>query len=199
MKAGARHGRRPVGVLSVAAVLTAMLAIVGVAAQEPGTENGEWRYQSGDARGTRYSPLDQIDASNFEDLEVAWVFRGDNFSPHANYTFKSTPSYIDGTLYTVAGYRRTIIAMDPATGETLWTYREPNTVRWEQSMRASYGKGVGHGYVDGRLMIYVITPGFFLHALDGKTGEHIEGFGTRVPLTGFPSTGVVDLLADLRS
>ena len=130
-----------------------MLAVAGVTAQEPGTEDGEWRYQSGDAGGTRFSPLDQIDGSNFADLEVAWVFRGDNFSPHANYTFKSTPSYIDGVLYTVAGYRRTVVAIDPMSGETLWTYREPNTTRWEQSMRATYGKGVGHSYVDGRLVI----------------------------------------------
>ena len=99
--------------------------------------------------------------------------------------------------YTVAGYRRTVAAIDPATGETLWTYREPSTKRWEESMRASYGKGVGYGEVDGRGIIYVITPAFFLHALDAKTGEHLEGFGSRVPIEGFPRTGVVDLLADL--
>ena len=197
MKADAQRRWRPVRRGWLPLTLALVLAATEPAAQEPGTEDGEWRYQSGDAGGTRFSPLDQIDASNFGDLEVAWVFRGDNFSPHANYTFKSTPSYIDGVLYTVAGYRRTVVAMDPATGETLWVYREPNTTRWEQSMRASYGKGVGHGYVDGRLVIYVITPGFFLHAIDGKTGEHLEGFGTPVPLPGFPDTGVVDLLADL--
>ena len=197
MKANAQHRWRPVRVLGVSLVLAGLVAVVGLTAQQPGTEDGEWRYQSGDAGGTRFSPLDQIDPSNFNDLEVAWVFRGDNFSPHPNYTFKSTPSYIDGTLYTVAGYRRTVVAIDPSSGETLWTYREPNTVRWEQSMRSSYGKGVGHGYVDGRLVIYVITPAFFLHAIDGKTGEHLEGFGTPVPLPGFPKTGVVDLLADL--
>ncbi|MCY3846652.1 MAG: PQQ-binding-like beta-propeller repeat protein [Acidobacteria bacterium] len=164
---------------------------------ERGNPYGEWRYQSGDAWGTRYSPLDQIDAENFEDLEVAWVWRGDNYGPHPLYLSRSTPSYIDGILYTVAGYRRTIAAIDPATGETLWTYREPNTRRWEESMRASYGKGVGYAEIDGRGVIYIITPAFFLHALDAKTGEHLEGFGRPVPIEGFPETGVVDLLADL--
>ena len=166
-------------------------------AQERGNPAGEWRYQSGDAWGTRYSSLDQIDASNFGDLEVQWIWRGDNFSPHPLYLSRSTPSYIDGVLYTVAGYRRTVAAIDPATGETLWTYREPNTKRWEESMRASYGKGVAYAEVEGRGVIYVITPAFFLHALDAKTGEHLEGFGTRVPIPGFPRTGVIDLLADL--
>ena len=197
MRTDAQRRRRFTPRLWVTLAAVVVLAATGAAAQQPGTEDGEWRYQSADAGGTRFSPLDQIDASNFEDLELAWVFRGDNFNRHANYTSKSTPSYIDGTLYTAAGYRRTVVAMDPETGETLWTYREPNTFRWEQSMRASYGKGVGHSYVDGRLVIYVITPAFFLHAIDGETGEHLEGFGTPVPLPGFPDTGVVDLLADL--
>ena len=166
-------------------------------AQDRGSPEGEWRYQSGDAWGTRYSPLDQVDASNFEDLEIQWVWRGDNFSPHPLYLSRSTPSFIDGVLYTVAGYRRTVAAIDAKTGETLWMYREPNTKRWEESMRASYGKGVGYAEIDGRGVIYTITPGFFLHALDAKTGEHLEGFGKAVPIPGFPRTGVVDLLADL--
>ena len=196
MKADLKRLRRRTRALCF--TLGILLAVPALAfAQERGNPEGEWRYQSGDAWGTRYSPLDQIDASNFEDLDVAWIWRGDNFSPHPLYLSRSTPSYIDGILYTVAGYRRTVAAIDPATGETLWTYREPSTKRWEESMRASYGKGVGYGEVDGRGIIYVITPAFFLHALDAKTGEHLEGFGSRVPIEGFPRTGVVDLLADL--
>ena len=184
--------------LGMAFALTVGLGLAATAtAQDRGSPEGEWRYQSGDAWGTRYSPLTDIDASNFEDLEVAWVWRGDNFSPHPAYVSRSTPSYINGVLYTVAGYRRTVAAIDPATGETIWTYREPHTKRWEESMRASYGKGVGYAEIDGRDVIYVISPAFFLHAFDAKTGEHLEGFGKPVPIEGFPRTGVVDLLADL--
>ena len=110
---------------------------------------------------------------------------------------KSTPTYIDGILYTVAGERRTVVALDPETGETLWTYREPNTTRWERSMRKNYGKGVAYGEIDGRGVIYYVSPGFFLHALDAKTGLPLENFGSPVPLDGFPQTGVVDLIPDL--
>ena len=180
--------------------LAAVALTVPVTAQdqvERGTQYGERRYQSADAWGTRYSPLDQIDENNFGDLEVAWVWRGDNYSPHPYYLSRSTPSYIDGIVYTVAGYRRTVAAIDPTTGETLWMYREPTTRRWAESMRASYGKGVGYAEIDGRGVIYIITPAFFLHALDAKTGEQLEGFGKPVPIEGFPSSGVVDLLADL--
>ena len=167
--------------------------------QEPGgaTQNGEWHYIGGDAWHQRYSPLDQIDADNFEDLRVAWVWRGDNFGPSVDYTMRSNPLYVDGILYTVVGMRRVVVAIDPGTGETLWTYREPHTTRWERSPRRNYGKGVAYAEVDGRGVIYVSTPGFFLHALDAKTGLPLENWGRPVPLDGFSQTGVVDLVQDL--
>ncbi|MFW6206361.1 MAG: PQQ-binding-like beta-propeller repeat protein [Gemmatimonadota bacterium] len=182
----------------------ANLAPVGTAAlhaqqqaDDRGTPHGEWRYWGGDAWSTRYSPLDQIDAENFEDLEVAWVWRGDNFGPRPDFIMRSTPIYADGILYTVAGRRRTVAAVDPATGETLWTFREPHTERWERSPRQNYGKGVAYHEIDGRGVIYVVTPGFFLHALDAKTGVPLEGFGGQIPIDGFPETGTVDMLSTL--
>ena len=181
--------------LALSVLLAAPASLVGQGG--PGTENGEWHYLGGDAAHTRYSPLDQIDASNFEDLEVAWIWRAENFGPTVDYAFKSTPSFIDGILYTVASERRQVVAIDPATGEILWTFREPNTLRFERSMRQNYGKGVTYAEVDGRGVIYITTPGFFLHALDAKTGLPLEGFGRPVPIEGFPETGVVDALEDL--
>jgi glucose dehydrogenase len=166
-------------------------------AQERNTPRGEWRYQSGDAWGTRYSPLDQVDASNFEKLRVAWTFRGDNFGPAPYPNSRSTPVYANGMLYTVAGQRRTVVAMEPKTGEVVWTYREPNTTRWVRSMRAGYGKGVAYTELDGRGVIFITTPGFFLHAIDAATGQPLPNWGRRVPLRGFPQTGVVDLVEDL--
>ena len=80
---------------------------------------------------------------------MAWTWRGDNFGPTADPIFRSTPLYVDGLLYTVAGERRTVAAIDPGTGETLWTYREPHTTRWERGMRNNYGKGVAYAEVDG--------------------------------------------------
>ena len=154
----------------------------------------EWFTLGNDFAHTRYSPAGQITAENFEDLEVAWTWDGASFGAVSG---RSTPSYIDGMLYTVAGNLRHVIAIDPKTGETVWSYREPRTPRGNYSMRADYGKGVGFGYVDGRGVVYIISPGFFLTALDAKTGTPLEGFGRPVPIDGFPETGVVDLLADL--
>ena len=118
-------------------------------AQRQGTENGEWRYIGGDVWHTRYSPLEQVTADNFEDLEIAWVWRGDNYGSTTLGVSRSTPIYVDGLLYTVAGERRTVIAIDPATGETVWTYREPHTTRVNRGMRNGSGKGVASAAVGG--------------------------------------------------
>lgn len=174
------------------AVVAGLFASSALLAQ--GTENGEWHYLGGDSHHTRYSPANQINADNFEDLEEAWVWDGASFGAASG---RSTPSYVDGILYTVAGPRRHVVAIDPSTGETIWSYREPNTARYEYSMRKDYGKGVAYAEVDGRGVIYIISPAFFLTALDAKTGEPLEGFGQKVPVDGFPDTGVVDLLGDL--
>ena len=155
------------------------------AQQLPGTENGEWRYLGGDAGNTRYSPLDQINASNFSQLEQAWRWRSDNFGPNLDYFSRSTPVYVDGMLYTVATPRRQVIAMDPGTGENLWTFREPDTIRHQRSPRQAYGKGVAYAEIDGRGVIYITTPGFFLWALDAKTGSPLENWGKPIPLNGF--------------
>ncbi|MCZ6619624.1 MAG: PQQ-binding-like beta-propeller repeat protein [Gammaproteobacteria bacterium] len=169
-------------------------AVNGLAAEHPGTKNGQWHYLGGDSEHTRYSPADQINASTFNDLEETWVWDGASFNAQSG---RSTPSYINGVLYTVAGPRRHVVAIDPESGETLWSYREPNTARWEYSMRKDYGKGIAYAEIDGRGVVYIVSPAFFLTALDADTGVPLEGFGKKVLVEGFPDTGVVDLLADL--
>lgn len=157
-------------------------------------ETIEWTTLGNDYAHTRSTSATQITAENFADLEVAWLWDGASFESQSG---RSTPSYINGKLYTVAGARRHVVAIDPDNGATIWSYREPDTGRWEYSMRADYGKGVGHANIDGRDIIYVISPGFFLTALDAATGQPLEGFGEAIPIEGFPQTGVVDLLKDL--
>ena len=77
-------------------------AMNGLAAEHPGTKDGQWHYLGGDSEHTRYSPADQINASNFNDLEETWVWDGASFNAQSG---RSTPSYINGVLYTVAGPR----------------------------------------------------------------------------------------------
>lgn len=169
--------------LGVAALLVSLTALPA-----QGGEFTDWRYWGGDIHGTRSSPHGQITGDNFGDLEVAWLWRADNFSPGGEGLLRATPIYAEGKLFTVAGSRRTVVAIDPATGETLWMFREPETKRWRDSMRKDYGKGVAYDVVDGRGRILVVTPAFFLHAVDAETGLPVPGFG---------ENGTIDLLDHL--
>ena len=136
------------------AFILASISSVALAAPQ-GTEDGEWRYWGGDERSTRYSPLSDINADNFTDLEIAWRWKSDNYGPSPDYIYRATPLYIKGRLYTVAGQRRTVVAIDPATGETLWMWRMPENPRWQASTRKNYGKGVAYASVDGRDVLYL--------------------------------------------
>jgi glucose dehydrogenase len=180
--------------------LTALAAAAcgeGTAGNAPvgrGGTSEEWPYIGGDAYHTRSSPLDQINATNFPTLQVAWKYENSDVGPT---TARSTPVYVNGMLFSVAGERRHVVRIDPVTGETIWRFVEPETPRSQYSMRAGYGKGVAYGKVDGRGVVYISTPGFFLFALDAETGQPLENWGRPIPVAGFPQTGGVDLLEDL--
>ncbi|MDH3207362.1 MAG: PQQ-binding-like beta-propeller repeat protein [Gemmatimonadota bacterium] len=181
-------------------LLTIMLGVLisapmMLSAQGPGTENGQWAYLGGDAWHTRYTTADEITADNFEEMTLLWRFNAASFGPS---TPRATPSYVDGKMITVTGDRRHVIALNPDNGEVIWTFTEPTTHRHDYSMRKAYGKGVGFAEVPGRGgVVFISTPGFFLHALDADTGKPLENWGEAIPLPGFPESGSVDLVADL--
>ena len=119
-------------------------------------QNGEWRYLGGDVGHTRYSPLDQVTPANFETLKEAWRFSPlDVVGPM---TARATPSYVGGKLLSVAGPRRHVVSIDPATGKLLWNFVEPETYRSKYSMRTAYGKGVAYHEINGQ------RRGLHLHA-----------------------------------
>ncbi len=142
------------------------------------TRNGDWPSYTGDTRGTRYSPLDQINADNFNDLEVAWRFKTDNLGSRAEYKLEGTPLVVAGVLYTTAGTRRSVIALDAATGELIWVHRYPEGVRGANAPRQLSGRGLAY-WTDGRndQRILYVTTGYRLIALDAKTGAMIPSFG----------------------
>src|SRR5262245_14812251 len=117
-------------------VLAAVLAvgwltahIVGQSSPMPSTRNGEWPLYTADLRGTKYSPLDQIDATTFNKLEVAWRFKTDHLGTRPEYKLEGTPLMVGGVLYTTGGTRRAVVAIDARTGEELWVHRYPEGVR----------------------------------------------------------------------
>ena len=192
---------RPLAVRATLAVAAgAIVAVIATGGTGVAQQAGEWPNITGGNNGARYSPLDQINASNFNNLKVAWEWRGVkdagvNLGGEVN--ARSLPIYVDGMLITTSGPKRTVVSLDPATGKTLWTFQEPTTGRLEYSMRANHGKGVAYARINGRGVVFITTPAFFLHALDARTGQPLANWGGSVPIAGFPKTGSVDLVKDL--
>ncbi len=144
----------------------------------PSTANGEWPHYTADLRGSKYSPLDQINASNFNSLEVAWRFKTDNLGPRKEAKLEGTPIMIKGVLYTTGGTRRSIVALDAKTGEQLWVYRLDEGRRASTAPRQLSGRGVSF-WTDGKGddRVVFVTIGYRLMELDAKTGRPIPGFG----------------------
>ena len=154
-----------------------------------GTTNGEWRSYAGEPGSTKYSPLDQINKENARNLRIAWRFKTDNLGVRPDYNMQSTPLMVNGVMYTQAGVRRNVVALDPATGEQLWMWRMDEGKRGQVAPRLGAGRGVAY-WTDGKgdERILTVTPGYHLVALNAKTG---------VPVPSFGKNGVVDLKTEL--
>jgi quinoprotein glucose dehydrogenase len=157
------------------------------AAAQTGAKNGEWRAYGGDLGNTHYSPLDQINAANFNSLQIAWRFKTDNLGPRPEFNFEGTPLMANGVVYSTAGTRRDVVALDGATGELLWVHGENEGARGTNAPRQLSGRGLAY-WTDGREeRILYVTPGYRLIALDAHTGNRVPSFG---------QDGVVDLKLD---
>jgi quinoprotein glucose dehydrogenase len=147
---------------------------------QPSTRNGEWPTNGADVKFTRYSPLDQINGANFNKLEVAWRFKTDSFGPYPEYKLEGTPIMIKGVLYTTAGTRRSVIALDAKTGELIWSHSLREGERAAKAARQLSGRGVSYwsdGSGDERI-IYV-TTGYRIVELSAKTGALVPSFGEK--------------------
>src|SRR5215470_6544549 len=151
----------------------------------PSTRNGEWPMYTADLRGSKYSPLEQINATNFNKLEVAWRFKTDNLGTRPEFKLEATPLMVKGILYMTAGTRRDVIALDAKSGELQWVYSLREGMRAAIAPRQLSGRGVSY-WTDGRgddRVLYV-TTGYRLVALDAHSGSLIRTFG---------KGGIVDL------
>jgi quinoprotein glucose dehydrogenase len=149
-----------------------------------GSGNSEWRSYAGDLRNFHYAPLDQINAGNFNQLEIAWRFKTDSLGNRPEFKLETTPLMVNGVVYATAGSRRAAIALDAATGELLWVHGEHEGARGAAAPRQLSGRGLSY-WSDGKEeRILYVTPGYRLICLDAKTGSVIRSFG---------NNGVVDM------
>ncbi len=228
-----------IGGLTLTALVFAVIANVEWA-HANGSAAGEWPVYGADKAGTKYSPLDQIDAQNFGELEVAWrwrsvdgflskttadggewwssrdavvarleaetpdLYRTQNTPNYSN--FQATPLMVNGVLYFNTPLSQGV-AVDAATGETLWVYNPKSyeegttamTVTWRQRGvaywrdDAAQGEGAQSGASGGDAAedkeaderIFWGTGSGDLICVDAKTGHPCRGFGKngRIDLT----------------
>ncbi|HWY49360.1 MAG TPA: pyrroloquinoline quinone-dependent dehydrogenase [Bryobacteraceae bacterium] len=172
---------------ALVSIAAALAAVPGLASAQSAAKDTEWPSYNADVHGTRYRPLDQINASNFNKLEVAWRFKTDSIGNRPEYKLEGTPLMVNGVVYATAGSRRAAIALDAVTGELLWVHGEHEGARGGAAPRQLSGRGLAY-WSDGKQeRIFYITPGFRLIGLDAKTGALVPTFG---------KNGVVDLKLD---
>jgi len=164
------------GVLAAAIAVTAP-AMFGQA-YTPSTAKGDWTHYTADVKGSRYSPLDQINASNFNQLEVAWRFKTDNLGTRPEFKLEGTPLAISGTVYATGGTRRSVVALDGKTGELRWVYSLREGARAVAAPRQLSGRGLSYwtdGKGDNRILF--VTTGYNLVSLNAQTGQPVKTFG----------------------
>ncbi len=151
---------------------------------------GDWPVYHGSDFAQRYSPLDQINADNVDELEIAWRFSTANFGPPTDFNNPSTPLEIDGILYANIASTRNVVSLDAVTGEVLWLWRPQEGDRFDEAPRKGAGRGVAFYRNGDKTRVIDVTPGYQLVSLDAKTGIPDPEFGTN---------GKVDLFIGLRN
>ena len=143
---------------------------------DPGPgQSTDWLHMAGDLTSNRYAPLDQINASNFNSLEVAWRFRTDNFGPRKDAYFNATPLVVKGRLYCTVGLDRYLVCLDASTGQLIWTYRHDEKGR--SGSRGGSGWGPAY-WTDGSAeRVLYVTRSYQLISIDTRTGLPDPAFG----------------------
>ena len=151
-----------------------------------GATNGEWRSYGGDLGSTKYSPLDQIDATNFSDLRLAWRWQSADGSldleairqqvPRVQFRmFQATPLMVGGVLY-ISTAMHQVAAIDAATGETLWVH-DPKVYLGGSPTHFYNSRGVAYWSDGDDARIFFGTNESYLLALDAATGQPVLDFG----------------------
>jgi len=183
----------PVKIFPLPLAIAITILPVGARAQQ-GAPNGEWPTYGGDLGSTKYSALDQIDASNVDRVGIAWRWdSADNAIVAADSTlipaaFKATPLMVDGVLY-IRTSLSVVAAIDAASGRQLWAF-DPES--YEEGRPTNLGfnsRGVAYWSDGQEARVFVATGDSHLWALDAATGAPAPDFG---------GAGSIDLLEGLR-
>ena len=147
-----------------AGTLASLFLVVVLGAQETNSAQRDWRAYGGDAEGTRYSPLTQIDRSNVGRLQVAWQFDPGDATPGGR--FQAQPIVVNGILFTVTPGGG-VVALDGASGKLRWS--------WKSGERGA-GRGLTY-WTDGKEQRLLAGFGRYVFAIDAASGKPFADFG----------------------
>ena len=156
------------------------------------TQSAQWNHHGGDHSSSKYAPFDQINADNFEQLEVAWRWESadlrlpeDQIFPTGDY--RATPIYVNGIIYTATNHSQ-VVALDPMTGEELWLFDPESYAFGPPNFSPIQTRGIEY-WTDGEVeRIFIATIGKQLVSIDIHTG---------LPDPNFGDNGFVDLKQNL--
>ena len=174
----------------VLAAGTLTLPVITWSQQGTSVYEGDWPSWAGSWNASRYSPLDQINAENVDELEIAWQWSTQGFGPGTDFVNPSTPLEVDGVLYANVGTTRNVVALDATSGQVLWMFRYDEGDRFDEAPRKGAGRGVAYYNNGQKARIFDISPGYQLVSLDPETGILDPSFG---------DGGIVDLYVGVRN
>lgn len=167
----------PGGAISIAELDALSINPSAVAANEDDAGYVPWPQYNGNVQSLRYADLDQINASNVADLEIAWSFDSTPYGPSPETYSVSQPLMVNGRVFATMGTTRNVVALDALTGQVLWMWRPTEGQRFAAAPRKGSGKGLSYYNGGGQEVIFTITPGYYLVALDANTGDPVRSFG----------------------
>jgi quinoprotein glucose dehydrogenase len=143
---------------------------------------GEWPAYGADKAGTKYSALDQINRDTIANLRIAWrrssmpeELAPDFPNTAGSRNFQNTPLMVDGLLY-MSSVVGAVVALDPATGKTVWYDHLPPRPDGTGPTRGGSTRSLAY-WTDGSDARIVTNVGSSLVALNAKTGERYNDFG----------------------
>lgn len=154
--------------------------------------DGEWRHHGADHASSKYSPLNQINQSNFEHLQLAWRWVSADHrltDPSVYYTgdYRATPLKIGDSVYTATSHGQ-VVALNAATGAELWLYDPQSYLAGQPNMQPLQIRGIEYWRDGSKERIFIATMGKQLISIDLDTG---------LPDPEFGEDGIVDLTQDL--
>ena len=162
---------------SLIALLT--LSLSTTLLSQRGAQDGGWQAFGADTGSTKYTPLDQIDADNVNDLEIVWrrpaldqSFVDINPNQRYSTSWNAAPLVVDGVAYVTNGVGL-VEAFDPGTGETIWVQEPPGGA---EGLPGANTRGAAY-WTDGDDKRIIAQRGTYLYALNAETGETYPDFG----------------------